>query len=84
MKGAAVTRSLDSFKCRTELEVDGKTYTIFDLKAAERNGLSGVSRLPMSLKVLLENLLRYEDGNTVTADDIKAIAKWVEDKTLRP
>ncbi|MCF3936038.1 aconitate hydratase AcnA [Acuticoccus sp. M5D2P5] len=75
-----MARSLDSFQSRTELTVDGKSYTIFDLKAAERNGLAGVSRLPMSLKVLLENLLRYEDGSTVTADDIRALAKWVDDR----
>ncbi|WP_075219788.1 aconitate hydratase AcnA [Acuticoccus yangtzensis] len=75
-----MTRSLDSFKSRTTLDVDGKSYTIFDLKAAERNGLPGVSKLPVSLKVILENLLRYEDGNTVTADDIKALAQWVVDK----
>ena len=75
-----MTRSLDSFSARTTLEVDGKPYEIFDLAAAERNGLSGISRLPMSLKVLLENLLRHEDGTTVTADDIRAIAKWVEDR----
>ncbi|WP_108662614.1 aconitate hydratase AcnA [Acuticoccus kandeliae] len=75
-----MARSLDSFQARTELTVDGKSYTIFDLKAAERNGLAGISRLPMSLKVLLENLLRYEDGSTVTADDIRAIAQWVTDR----
>ncbi|WP_420393923.1 aconitate hydratase AcnA [Acuticoccus sp.] len=76
-----MTRSLDSFNSRADLTVDGQTYTIFDLKAAERNGLEGVSRLPMSLKVLLENLLRYEDGNTVTADDIRAVATWLKDRT---
>jgi hypothetical protein len=58
-------QSLDSFKCRAELEVGGRTYHYFDLEAAERNGLEGVSRLPFSLKVLLENLLRSEDGRTV-------------------
>ena len=75
-----MTRSLDSFSARTTLEVDGKSYTIFDLEAAERNGLAGISRLPVSLKVLLENLLRFEDGKTVTADDIRAVAQWVEDR----
>ncbi len=73
-------RSLDSFKSRSELTVDGKSYTIFDLKAAERNGLPGVSRLPKSLKVLLENLLRFEDGSTVSADDIKALSTWVDER----
>ncbi|GAB5378104.1 MAG: aconitate hydratase AcnA [Acuticoccus sp.] len=74
-------RSLDTFKSRSELTVAGKTYTIFDLKAAESNGLAGVSKLPKSLKVLLENLLRYEDGSTVTADDIRALSQWVTDRT---
>ena len=75
-----MAQSLDSFSARTELSVDGKTYTIFDLKAAERNGLDGISRLPMSLKVLLENLLRHEDGSTVTADDIRAMVDWLKDR----
>ena len=70
--------SLDSFKCRRELEVDGKTYTYFDLTQAEKNGLSGVSKLPYTLKVLLENLLRFEDGKTVTRADIEAIAAWTK------
>ena len=79
-RGGAVTRSLDSFNARAEIEVDGQSYTIFDLPAAERNGLDGISRLPMSLKVLLENLLRNEDGSTVTADDIRAMSQWVKDR----
>ena len=74
-------RSLDSFQSRRQLNVDDKVYTIFDLKAAERNGLEGISRLPVSLKVLLENLLRHEDGTTVTADDIRAIADWLVERT---
>lgn len=71
----------DSFQCRRNLDVGGKTYAYFDLKAAEQNGLEGVSSLPFSLKVLLENLLRFEDGNTVKADDIKAIAGWLKSRT---
>jgi len=47
--------SLDSFKCRRELTVGDKTYAYFDLKAAEANGLTGISKLPVTLKVLLEN-----------------------------
>ncbi len=54
--------SLDSFKCRTTLSVAGKDYVYYNLETAEKNGLAGVSRLPFSMKVLLENLLRYEDG----------------------
>ena len=72
--------SLDSFKSRHELNVNGKSYVYFSLEEAEKNGLEGVSRLPASLKVLLENLLRNEDGTTVTQDDIKAFADWVNTK----
>jgi aconitate hydratase len=70
--------SLDSFKCRREMTVDGKSYQYFDLKEAEKNGLTGVSKLPYTLKVLLENLLRFEDGSTVTKADIEAVAEWVK------
>src|ERR1700677_607383 len=73
--------SLDSFKCQKTLKVGGKTYVYFSLTAAEKNGLKGISRLPYSMKVLLENLLRYEDGKTVTADDIKAVAAWLKKKS---
>ncbi|MEP6343000.1 MAG: aconitate hydratase AcnA [Maricaulaceae bacterium] len=73
--------SLDSFKCERELTVRGGTYTYYDLKVAEENGLSGISKLPRSLKVLLENLLRHEDGNTVKKEDIQAIADWLKTKT---
>jgi aconitate hydratase len=76
-----VTRSLDSFKSRRTMTVGGKTYAYFSLTAAEKNGLKGISRLPYSLKVLLENLLRYEDGKTVTADDIRAVASWLDKKS---
>ncbi|HKD22961.1 MAG TPA: aconitase family protein, partial [Rhizomicrobium sp.] len=75
-----MTTSLNTFKSRRTLAAGGKTYTYFSLTAAEKNGLPGISRLPYSLKVLLENLLRYEDGNTVTADDIKAVAGWLTKK----
>ncbi len=72
--------SLDSFKCRKTLKVGVKTYTYFSLKAAEKNGLKGISRLPYSLKVLLENLLRHEDGRSVTKNDILGIAKWLKNR----
>ena len=75
-----MTTSIDSFKSRRTLTAGGKTYAYFSLAAAEKNGLKGISRLPYSLKVLLENLLRYEDGKTVTADDIKAVAGWLTKK----
>ncbi|WP_439815190.1 aconitate hydratase AcnA [Zavarzinia sp. CC-PAN008] len=72
--------SLDSFKTRRTLKVGAKTYTYYSLKkAAERLG-PDVERLPVSLKVLLENLLRYEDNRSVSADDVKAMADWVKDR----
>ncbi|HEX2592361.1 MAG TPA: hypothetical protein VHL34_12735, partial [Rhizomicrobium sp.] len=75
-----MTKSLDSFKSRKTMTVGGKSYVYFSLAAAEKNGLKGVSRLPYSMKVLLENLLRWEDGQTVTADDIRAVVGWLKDK----
>jgi aconitate hydratase len=71
----------DSFKCRKTLTVAGKTYEYFSLPEAEKNGLTGISRLPTSLKVLLENLLRFEDGRSVKADDIRAAAEWLTART---
>ncbi len=73
--------SLDSFNCERTMDVRGGTYTYYDLKEAEKNGLKGISKLPRSLKVLLENLLRHEDGNTVKKEDIQAIADWLGPKT---
>ncbi len=75
-----MSHASDSFKCRKTLSAAGKDYVYYDLKEAEKNGLTGASRLPFSMKVLLENLLRNEDGRTVTADDIRAVANWTEDK----
>jgi aconitate hydratase len=72
--------SLDSFKCRKELLVDGKTYVYFSLPEAEKNGLKGVSQLPYSMKVLLENLLRHEDGRTVSKKDIEGVSAWLANK----
>ena len=73
-----MTQSKDSFSARTTLSVNGRDYEIFSLEKAEAAGLSGVSRLPFTLKVLLENLLRHEDGRSVTADDIRALTGWLE------
>ena len=72
--------SLDSFKCRKELKVEGKTYVYYSLPEAEKNGLKGISKLPYSMKVLLENLLRNEDGRTVTKADIEGVSAWLDDK----
>ena len=71
---------LDSFKTLRELTVDGKTYHYHSLKAAEEAGLSNVHRLPYSLKILLENQLRYEDGETVTNEDIEAFTHLPRNK----
>src|SRR5215208_3961088 len=79
-KGQAMT-SLDSFKCRKILKVGTKSYVHYSLAAAEKNGLRGISRLPFSLKVLLENVLRHEDGRTVTKEDIQGFAQWLKTKT---
>ncbi len=73
--------SLDSFKCLRPLKVGSKTYAYYSLPAAERNGLKGISRLPFSLKVLLENLLRNEDGRSVSKEDIQAVAQWLKTRT---
>ncbi|MEQ1647295.1 MAG: aconitate hydratase AcnA [Hyphomicrobiaceae bacterium] len=72
--------SLDSFKCKMSLNVGGKEYDYFSLVEAEKNGLAGVSKLPYSLKVLIENMLRFEDGTTVKKADIQAAANWAQDK----
>ncbi|GAC1566980.1 MAG: aconitate hydratase AcnA [Vulcanimicrobiaceae bacterium] len=66
----------DSFHAKSTLEVDGRSYTMFRLAALEEAGFSGVARLPFSLKILLENLVRFEDGRSVTRDDIAALANW--------
>jgi aconitate hydratase len=73
--------SLDSFKCCKTLKVGTKSYVYYSLPAAEKNGLKGISRLPFSMKVLLENLLRNEDGRTVTKEDIQAVCKWMKTKS---
>src|SRR5262252_5281200 len=78
---SAAPASLDTFKCRKTLKIGAKTYEYFALKEAEANGLADISLLPFSLKVLLENLLRHEDGRTVTADDIRGIALWLAERT---
>lgn len=71
----------DSLSTKRQLHVDGKTYHYYSLKDAEQNHFKGISRLPYSLKVLFENLLRFEDDSTVTTKDIKAIAEWLNTQT---
>ena len=70
----------NSYKSLSDLMVDGKNFKIYSLSKAESNGLDGISKLPKSLKVLLENLLRYEDDLTVTKNQIEAIKIWLKDK----
>jgi len=72
--------SLNSFNARTTLTAGGKTYAYFDLKRAAENGLGDISRLPVSLKVLVENLLRTEDGVAVKKADILAMTSWLVNK----
>ncbi len=73
--------SIDSFKSKSTLTVGGKTYTYYSILEAEKNGLAGVSKLPGSMKVVLENLLRFEDNRTVTKADIEAVATWLVTRT---
>jgi aconitate hydratase len=72
----------DSLKTRRTLNVDGKSYDYFSLDAAAKAaGLGDISGLPYSMKVLLENLVRLENGRTVSVDDVKAFAAWLQNKT---
>ena len=75
-----MSKSIDSFNCRKTLKVGDAEYVYFSLAEAEKNGLSGISRLPFSMKVLLENLLRNEDGRSVTKADLEAVSNWLEDR----
>jgi aconitate hydratase len=70
----------DSLKTRRTLTVGGQSYDYFSLKAASEQ-IGDISRLPYSMKVLLENLLRHEDGRSVSTDDIKSLVQWVQDRT---
>jgi aconitate hydratase len=72
--------SLDSFQARRTLTVGDHDYAYYSLPAAEEAGLGGIARLPMSMKVLLENLLRNEDGGAVARDDLRAFAEWIDDR----
>ncbi len=70
----------DSLKTRRTLNVGDRAYDYFSLAAAAEAGLGDIDRLPFSLKVLLENLLRYEDGRTVSTDDVKAVGAWLKER----
>ena len=73
-------KSKDSFKSLKKFKVNNEVYKIFSIKEAEKNGLSGISKLPKSLKVLLENLLRFEDNKTVKKEQILDIKNWLINK----
>jgi aconitate hydratase len=73
-------KRLDTFKTRRTLKVGSRSYDYFSLKAAQAAGVGDVDNLPLSLKVLMENLLRNEDGFTVYNDDVKAMGQWTKDK----
>ena len=70
----------NSFKSLTTTKINNNEYYYYSLKLAEKNGLDGISKLPKSLKVLLENLLRYEDDETVTKSQILSLQSWLKDK----
>jgi aconitate hydratase len=74
-------KSKNSYSSLKKLTVGSKNYNIYSIPEAEKNGLSGVSKLPKSLKVLLENLLRFEDDLSVKKDQITAIQSWLQTKT---
>jgi len=80
-EGESIVTSIDSFKSKSTLDVGGRTYTYYSIAEAEKHGLAGVSRLPGAMKVVLENLLRFEDNRTVKKDDILAIAEWLKTRT---
>ncbi|MDC3004009.1 aconitate hydratase AcnA [Candidatus Pelagibacter sp.] len=71
----------NSFNSLTKITVNGKSYNFYSLKEAEKNGLAGISKLPKSLKVLLENLLRFEDDITVYKNQIEAIKDWLKSRS---
>ena len=73
----------NSFKSLQKINIDGREYSYFSLKEAEKNGLTGISKLPKSLKVLLENLLRFEDDITVNKKQIEAIKDWLKTKNSK-
>src|SRR5687768_1722890 len=71
----------DTLSTASQLSIDGKTYHYFSLKEAEKKHFPGINRLPYSLKVLFENLLRFEESTTVHINDIRALADWLETRT---
>jgi aconitate hydratase len=76
-----LSTSKDSLKTRRTLKINDQEFDYFSLKVAEEAGLKNIAKLPFSLKIILENLLRFEDDHTVTFADIQALATWLENKT---
>ena len=72
----------NSYNSLKKISINNKEYNYYSLSEAEKNGLEGISKLPKSLKVLLENLLRYEDDLSVTKSQIEAIKNWLETKKI--
>ena len=72
----------NSYNSLKKISIDNKDYKFYSLSDAEKNGLDGVSKLPKSLKVLLENLLRYEDNLSVTKSQIEAVKNWLRKKKI--
>ena len=71
----------NSYNSLSDININSKNYKYYSLSKAETNGLKGISKLPKSLKVLLENLLRYEDDLSVTKSQIEALKDWLDNKT---
>jgi len=70
----------NSYSSLSKISINNKEYKYYSLKEAEKNGLEGISNLPKSLKVLLENLLRYEDDLSVNKNQIDSIKEWLKSK----
>ncbi len=70
----------NSYKSLKSISINGKSYKYYSLTEAEKNGLKGISKLPKSLKVILENLLRYEDEKIVTKKQIDEVKNWLKNK----
>ena len=68
--------TVNTFGTRTTLTAGGRSVLIYSLPALQRAGFPGIERLPFSMKILLENLLRHEDGRFVKAADVEALANW--------
>lgn len=75
------SKSHDSFNSARNIEVNARSYRFYSLAALESAGFAEIGRLPRTLKILLENLLRNEDGDTVTRDDISAFSAWMKNRT---